>query len=48
VLKQLATRFGILSAAAAQRVRTADAADLERIAERILTAQSLDKTLGEP
>jgi hypothetical protein len=46
VLKQLATRYGALSAAIAARVRDASAADLDGIAERVLTARTLDEALS--
>ena len=46
VLKQLATRYGALSAVIAARVRDASAADLDGIAERVLTARTLDEALG--
>ena len=46
VLKQLATKYGTLSAAVAERVRGATAADLDGIAERVLTAETLDEALG--
>ena len=46
VLKQLATRYGQLSAAVAARVQGANAADLDAIAQRVLTAQTLDEALG--
>jgi hypothetical protein len=46
VLKLLATRYGALSAAIAARVRDASAADLDGIAERVLTAGTLDEALG--
>jgi hypothetical protein len=46
VLKQLATRFGALSPAVATRVQSASAADLDRIAQRVLAAQTLDEALG--
>jgi Domain of unknown function (DUF4351) len=45
VLKQLATRFGALSSAVATRVQSASTADLDRIAQRILTAQTLNEAL---
>jgi Domain of unknown function (DUF4351) len=48
VLKQLATRFGQLSAAVAARVKGANTADLDAIAQRVLTAQTLDEALGTP
>jgi hypothetical protein len=35
-----------LSAAVAARVQGADAADLDAIAQRVLTAQTLDEALG--
>jgi hypothetical protein len=46
VLKQLATRFGTLSPAVATRIQSASTADLDGIAQRILTAQTLDEALG--
>jgi Rod binding domain-containing protein len=46
VLKQLATRFGTLSPAVATRVQSASAAELDRIALQVLTAQTLDEALG--
>jgi hypothetical protein len=46
VLKQLATRFGALSPAVATQVRSTGAADLDGIAQRLLTAQTLDEALG--
>ncbi len=46
VLKQLATKYGTLSATVAERVRRATAADLDGIAERVLTAETLDEALG--
>ena len=46
VLKQLATKYGTLSATVAERVRGATAADLDGIAERVLTAETLDEALG--
>jgi hypothetical protein len=46
LLKQLATRYGQLSAAVAARVQGADAADLDAIAQRVLTAPTLDEALG--
>jgi hypothetical protein len=46
VLKQLATRYGQLSAAVAARVEGANTADLDAIAQRVLTAQTLDEALG--
>jgi hypothetical protein len=46
LLKQLTTRYGALSAAVAERVRKASAPELDSIAERVLTAQTLDEALG--
>ena len=46
VLKQLATRFGALSSAVAARIQHANTADLDRIAQRVLTAQTLGEALG--
>jgi hypothetical protein len=46
VLKQLVTRFGALSPAVASRIRSASTADLEGIAQRVLTAPTLDEALG--
>jgi hypothetical protein len=46
VLKLLATRFGALSPAVATRVQSASAVDLDRIAVKVLTAQTLDEALG--
>jgi hypothetical protein len=46
VLKQLATRFGVLSPAVAMHVQSASATDLDRIAQRVLTAHTLDEALG--
>jgi len=46
LLKQLATRYGALSAAVATRVREATASELDVIAERVLTANTLDEALG--
>jgi hypothetical protein len=46
LLKQLATRYGALSAAVATRIREATASELDGIAERVLTANTLDEALG--
>jgi Domain of unknown function (DUF4351) len=46
LLKQLATRYGVLSAAVAARVRESNTTELESIAERVLTAKTLDEALG--
>jgi hypothetical protein len=48
VLKLLAARYGQLSAAVAARVQGANTADLDAIAQRVLTAQTLDEALGTP
>jgi hypothetical protein len=39
-------RIGSLSAAVAARVQGANTADLDAIAQRVLTAQTLDEALG--
>jgi hypothetical protein len=46
VLKLLTARYGAPSAAIIARVRDANASDLEKIAERILTAPTLDEALS--
>ena len=46
VLEQLATRYGQLSSAVAARVQGANAMDLAAIAQRVLTANTLDEALG--
>jgi hypothetical protein len=46
VLKLLATRYGELSAEAVASVQGASTADLDAIAQRALTAQTLDEALG--
>jgi predicted transposase YdaD len=43
ILKQLALRFAPLSAATIARVRAASPDELDRIAERILSAKTLDE-----
>jgi hypothetical protein len=48
ILKQLATRYGILSAAVEAHVRGAGSAELDSVAERVLTASTLDEALGLP
>ena len=48
ILKQLATRYGILSAAVEARVRGAGSAELDSVAERVLSASTLDEALGLP
>jgi flagellar biosynthesis/type III secretory pathway protein FliH len=46
VLKQLATKYGYLPLAMAARVRKASGADVDEIARRVLTAETLDEALG--
>ncbi len=46
VVKQLQLKFGELPAAAQARVAAADAAALERYAERVLSADTLDAVIG--
>lgn len=46
VLKQLAARFGPLGEAVQTRVRDAPAAGLDTMAERVLTALTLEEALG--
>lgn len=46
LLKLLATRYGALSATVAERVRKASTPELDIIAERVLTAQTLDEAVG--
>jgi len=46
VLKLLVTRYGELSARVVARVHEASTADLDAIAQRVLTAQNLDEALG--
>ena len=48
VLKLLATRYGILSAAVEARVRGAGSTELDGVAERVLTASTLEEALGIP
>jgi flagellar biosynthesis/type III secretory pathway protein FliH len=45
VAKLLSLRFGTLPDSAQQRLRNASIAELDRIAERLLTAASLDEAL---
>ena len=45
VLKQLALRFGPLTEAAQSRIRSAQDAHLDAVAERVLTAQTLEEAL---
>ena len=46
VLKQLAVRFGPLDDGVVARVRGSTVADLDRIAEQLLTAESVEEVLG--
>jgi hypothetical protein len=46
VLKQLSLRFGPLDGEVVARVRDATVADLDRFAERLLTAASVDEVFG--
>ena len=46
VLKQLTLRFGALSEDVIARVKAAPSEDLQRFAERVLTAQTLDEILA--
>jgi predicted transposase YdaD len=48
LVKQLRLRFGELSEAVVARIRAAKPRQLERWAERVLTARSLDEVLGKP
>jgi hypothetical protein len=45
ILKQLALRFGLLTEAIQTRVRSAQDAQLDAVAERVLTAQTLEEAL---
>ena len=46
ILKQLALRFGLLTEAVQARVRSAQDAQLDAVAERVLTAQTLEEALS--
>jgi predicted transposase YdaD len=46
ILKLLATRYGALSSAAEERVRGADGTELDGVAERLLTAGTVEEALG--
>lgn len=48
LVKLLRLRFGELSEAAVARIRAAKPRQIERWAERVLTARSLDEVLGKP
>jgi len=45
ILKQLALRFGLLTEAIQTRVRSAQDTQLDAVAERVLTAQTLEEAL---
>jgi hypothetical protein len=46
LLRQLTLRFGTLPEAIQVRVQTASIAELELLAERVLSAKTLDEVLG--
>ena len=46
ILKQLAKRYGALSEAIEARVRSVDNAELDGVAERLLTAGTVEEALG--
>ena len=46
LLKLLATRYGTLAPEVADKVRSASTVELDGIAERVLTAKTLEKALG--
>jgi hypothetical protein len=46
ILKQLASRFGPLPEAVHARVRSADSAQIDTMADRMLTARTLEEVLG--
>ena len=46
LLKLLATRYGALSASEADKVRNASTPELDSMAMRVLTANTLDEALG--
>ena len=46
VLKLLANRYGALAPTVATRVQSASAAELDGMAQRVLTVQTLDEALG--
>jgi hypothetical protein len=48
ILKQLATRYGAVSAAVEAHVRAVGSTELDRIAERVLTARTVEEALGIP
>jgi hypothetical protein len=48
LLRQLRARFGELPAAAVARVEAADVAELERWADQMFAAKTLDEVLAKP
>jgi hypothetical protein len=48
VVRQLGLRFGPLSSEAAARVRSASLAELDVLAERVLSAATLEECLAFP
>jgi hypothetical protein len=48
ILKLLATRYGAMSAAVEAHVRAAGTTELDRVAERVLTARTVEEALGIP
>jgi len=46
ILKLLASRFGPLTEAAHSRVRSADSVQINAMADRMLTARTLEEVLG--
>ena len=46
ILKQLATRYGAVSEVIEARVRAAGHTELDGIAERLLTARTIEEALG--
>jgi hypothetical protein len=48
ILKLLTTRYGALSAAVEAHVRAGGSTELDRIAERVLTALTVEEALGIP
>jgi hypothetical protein len=48
ILKLLATRYGALSPAVEAHVRATSSTELDRVAERVLTARTVQEALGTP
>jgi hypothetical protein len=48
ILKLLATRYGAVPAAIEAHVRAAGSTELDRFAERVLTARTVEEALGIP